>query len=105
MPQPGQSGDLQGHQGEGEQGEDVDEVGPDWEGAGGPSEGAHPGRAHGVRLRVQPGVGGSLCRQGQLRQFLKISKNFKKFATLEISLIIMLSHLESTMVLYQLKSK
>ena len=48
--QPGESGELPGHQGEGEQGQDVDEVGPHWEGARGPSEGAHPGRAHGVRL-------------------------------------------------------
>ena len=48
--QPGQPGELPGHQGEGEQGEDVDEVGPHREGPGGPSEGAHPGRTHGVRL-------------------------------------------------------
>ena len=41
---------MSSHQGPGQEGEDVDEVGVEWQGAGGQGEGADPGRARGVRL-------------------------------------------------------
>ena len=53
---------MSSHQGPGQEGEDVDEVGVEWEGAGGQGEGADPGRARGVRLLLQPGARLSLCR-------------------------------------------
>ena len=51
------------HQGQGQEGQDGDEVRADRQAAGGQGQGARPGRARGVRLRVQPRAGLPLRRQ------------------------------------------
>ena len=65
------------HQGQGQEGQDGDEVRADRQAAGGQGQGARPGRARGVRLRVQPRAGLPLRRQTRVMPSLLQRVSFR----------------------------